>query len=565
MKKTKRIAALVLMLVLLLQTAVFAAGNTMVYSREKGYKWADYYLMVAADAATGKILPLCDYTEGMNDEGVLYAYAPEGTKLSFVKPELKEFTDQDVLEGYYDYYSNFLLARGVMVGNTDGTFGYLNPMTRAELVTVLSRLFSLNPETTCSYTDVANNAWYAGFAEAVKKDCGMFAGDKFEPEKEVTNEEVIAFLCAMLQKRNLLDNSLKDDMASYRDFSSVSEPYKEPMQIFVGNHYSISAIWQGEYSEDDPNSEYLLIEPQKTATRGEVSETLGAFIRDFIRNNAPAVPRNAETAFELPKIDGSTSTYPLTEAIYGALFYHGDKYEKFPAQHSKTSKSYEKLINGETDIIFVPDPSEAVKNLAKEKGVELEYIPIANEALVFFTAKNNGVQNITKDQLHEMYVNNTFKDWSELGAPAAPLAAVCRNNDSGSHAQMEKFILDGKEINETIQKERTSVMMASILSDVARFNNENPGSYAIGYSLYYYFNTAAMVLGVENDLKMIPINGVAPTEESIASGAYPFTTSYYAVVRTDSPEGSPARNLIKWLETDEGKNAIENAGFGAIR
>ena len=74
-----------------------------------------------------------------------------------------------------------------------------------------------------------------------------------------------------------------------------------------------------------------------------------------------------------------------------------------------------------------------------------------------------------------------------------------------------------------------------------------------------------MVLGVENDLKMIPINGVAPTEESIASGAYPFTTSYYAVVRADSPEGSPARNLIKWLETDEGKNAIENAGFGAIR
>ena len=67
-------------------------------------------------------------------------------------------------------------------------------------------------------------------------------------------------------------------------------------------------------------------------------------------------------------------------------------------------------------------------------------------------------------------MNNSIKSWSELDGEDKELAAFCRNNDSGSHAQMEKFILDGAEINEEISKERISVMMASILTDVESYN-----------------------------------------------------------------------------------------------
>jgi len=40
---------------------------------------------------------------------------------------------------------------------------------------------------------------------------------------------------------------------------------------------------------------------------------------------------------------------------------------------------------------------------------------------------------------------------------------------------MEQFILDGKEISEDISRERTSIMMSSILTEVDYYNRKNEG------------------------------------------------------------------------------------------
>ena len=56
----------------------------------------------------------------------------------------------------------------------------------------------------------------------------------------------------------------------------------------------------------------------------------------------------------MPVVDGSTSTYPYTRAVYGALFWNYDNHPQFPESHSKSHESYERLINGEVDASSPP-------------------------------------------------------------------------------------------------------------------------------------------------------------------------------------------------------------------
>jgi phosphate transport system substrate-binding protein len=128
-----------------------------------------------------------------------------------------------------------------------------------------------------------------------------------------------------------------------------------------------------------------------------------------------------------------------------------NEYVGLPVEASKTIPSYEKLISGNIDLIIVPDPSSDVIAKAENAGVELEYIPIGAEALVFITHKDNPVHNITKEQAVEIYSSMTINNWSQLGGKNGRIIPICRNADSGSQTQMDNMILEGKTIAPEIE------------------------------------------------------------------------------------------------------------------
>ena len=268
----------------------------------------------------------------------------------------------------------------------------------------------------------------------------------------------------------------------------------------------------------------------------------------------------------MPSIDGSTSTLPITQAVYNALFTNGERHPANPVTHSKSHASYERLINGEVDMLFASVyPASDILALAEEKGVTLELIPIAHDAMVFFTNKDNPATRLTSEQISNIYVDNAYGNWNQIGGPDALLYPYCRNNDSGSHAQMERHFLHGAEINETIREETTSYAMQSILTDVINAQTSDPVGYALGYSIYYYFWNANMVLGTADRLKLLEIDGVAPTDETIADGSYPLSNNTYIVLRKDTPEDAPARRLAAFMLTEAGQRCVENAGYGALQ
>lgn len=266
-----------------------------------------------------------------------------------------------------------------------------------------------------------------------------------------------------------------------------------------------------------------------------------------------------------PMIDGSTSTLSIVKAINRAMYKYMEN-DNFPYNASKTVPSYNLLIDKEVDLIIVPYASTEILNLAESEGINLEFYPIALEALVFITPIENETENITKEQVRNIYINYGIKNWSELGGLNRELVPICRNADSGSQSQMDNLVLDNEDMHPDIQNNYVELTMEGMLELVAFYHSGgldgNPtNSYALGYTLYTYLINMGEMTGIDERLKMLSFQGISPTEENIANGSYSLTDGYYAVIRDDLPQEHSARNIIKWLRSSEGKESIKNLGL----
>lgn len=277
------------------------------------------------------------------------------------------------------------------------------------------------------------------------------------------------------------------------------------------------------------------------------------------------------TAENYPKIDGSTSTLAVVQAIFRAMY--GEEAagsEIYPVKASKTVPSYEMLIDGKVDLILVPYASQEVLDRAKKAGVELEFHKFAAEALVFITSADNPTENITYEQVRSIYLDYGIKNWGELGGPAdKKIVPICRNSDSGSQSQLDNLILHNEPIHPAIKENYVELTMEGMLEQVAFYHTggisgKPTNSYALGYTLYTYLQNMNEITGIGERLKILNFDGHKPNSESIADGSYTLTDGYYAVVRKDIPADHPARSIIKWLQSEEGRKAVEELGLSPV-
>lgn len=251
-----------------------------------------------------------------------------------------------------------------------------------------------------------------------------------------------------------------------------------------------------------------------------------------------------------PRIDGSTATLPLAEAFKSN--FTGTDLEEIDIQHSKTHNAYVNLINGDTDLILVTYPSEDEQKLAEEKGVELEIVPVVKEAFVFLVNKDNPVENLTLEQIQNIYTGD-IKNWKEVGGEDSKIVAYQRPENSGSQTGMLSLVMQGKKMIEPITENVVSGM-AEIIDVISEYDNEKS---SIGYSYYYYATT----MYTSDTIKFLEINGVKPTYDNIKNGLYSIQTAYYAVIRKDEAHDSNARKLLNAMISERGQNVAKEAGY----
>ena len=255
---------------------------------------------------------------------------------------------------------------------------------------------------------------------------------------------------------------------------------------------------------------------------------------------------------EYPHVDGSTSMLPLSRALMMASTGVSAQEAELRISHTKTTLSFYALVSGEADLLLVARPAQEAFDYAEDMGVELEMRPIGVDALVFLTSDKNPVDSLTQRQAVGIYTG-AITNWKEVGGADAEIVAYQRNETSGSQVMMENVVMDGQPMTDAPKEYRPSEMGA-LVDEVASYRNSAD---AIGYSVYYYVTEMYLREGV----KLLAIDGVAPSNETIASGEYPYTQYNYAVIRKDEREDSPARQLFDFLTTPEGKALMAAQGY----
>ena len=255
----------------------------------------------------------------------------------------------------------------------------------------------------------------------------------------------------------------------------------------------------------------------------------------------------------LPVVDGAAAVFPVYSAFVNAVYPETTELWDGVLEYNNTVGGYAELGLKNTDIFFGAYPSEEQIAEAKSHGTEFVYTPIGYDAFVFFVHKDNPIDNLTTEQVQGIY-SGEITNWSEVGGKDEKIAAYQRNEGSGSQSMLIRF-MDGKEIM-IAPTEMVNDLMSGIIEKVSDYRSK---SNSIGFSFRYYLEGI-----IKNpDIKLLSIDGIAPTVENIKNGSYPITASLYAVTY----EGNDNENIdkfIEWVLSDEGQYLIEKTGYVGV-
>ena len=265
------------------------------------------------------------------------------------------------------------------------------------------------------------------------------------------------------------------------------------------------------------------------------------------------------------RLDGATALYPVYSAFVQAAFPEGDYPLYTSAGYGRvacsgTIEAYQRLIAGETDMIFAAAPSQAQLDDAEAAGMELHLTPIGKEAFVFFVNSQNPVTSLTVEQIQGIYTGE-ITNWKQLGGKRQSIRAYQRAENSGSQSALLR-LMDGLPLMEPKTEDRIGGM-GGIITEVASYRNHRN---AIGFSFRYY----AAEMAANDQILLLALGGVEPTRETIRDGSYPISSCFYAV--TAAPKGQSApedrdpamRAFLDWILSEQGQSLVERTGYVSL-
>ena len=263
------------------------------------------------------------------------------------------------------------------------------------------------------------------------------------------------------------------------------------------------------------------------------------------------------TLENFPRLDGSPVTAPLAQAVACVLL--GESRENIAGRtiFTRTTQAYRNLALGLNDIVIAGEPTPEVMDELVNNNFEIEMAPIALDALVFIVNAENPVDNLTSEQLIDIYTGR-ITNWNQVGGANTQITAFQRNEESLSQVLMQKLVMDWQPMAEApIESFSMAYDMEEAITAIKGFDG-TPG--AIGYTMYYYADVMEMAKG----FKIITIDGIKPSNETIKNGDYPFINPYYAVIHAAEPEDGSNRILFNWLMTNEGQELINSEGYVSL-
>lgn len=209
-------------------------------------------------------------------------------------------------------------------------------------------------------------------------------------------------------------------------------------------------------------------------------------------------------------------------------------------QPFNTASGIDAVASGAADLAGSARPSDG-----SAQNTNLTFTPVAWDALVMVANPANTVHNLTLKQLHDIYFGK-ITNWSEVGGASAPidLYAVASPGDGVEYSL--RTLLFGRG-NQPVAAPRLYVNTHKLEEGVGL----NPNGLGV----------ATMADAASNaKLKMIPINGIAPTVSTVGNGSYLLFTPLYLVTNPRNPKATQVTAFIDFLQSDAAKAAMRRHG-----
>lgn len=235
-------------------------------------------------------------------------------------------------------------------------------------------------------------------------------------------------------------------------------------------------------------------------------------------------------------MNGSTSMEKFANALDEAFMA---KYPGIQAtvQFTGSGAGIEAVANGTVDI---GNSSRALKDEEKAKGLVENIVAIDGIAVV--VDKANPVEDITKDQLAQIY-SGQVTNWKDLGGSDQQIVVIGREASSGTRGAFEELLQLEDKCKYAQEIDSTGAVMAKVAA--------TPG--AIGY---------VSLDVIDDTVHTLKIDGAEPTEENIKAGSYTLQRPFVMATKGEISEQSEAvQELFNYINSDEGQEIISKVGL----
>ena len=249
------------------------------------------------------------------------------------------------------------------------------------------------------------------------------------------------------------------------------------------------------------------------------------------------------------KVDGSSTVYPITEAIAEDFQKAKKGAARVTVGVSGTGGGFKKFCAGDIDIANASRPikdSEIAQ--CKKAGISFIELPVAYDALTVVVNKNNNwAKNLTTAELKKIWepgAKGKITNWNQVrpGFPNAPLKLYGPGADSGT------FDYFTEAINGKSKASRTDFTPSEddnvLVQGVSRDKN------ALGYFGYAYYDAN------KSKVNAVSVNGVMPSRQTVENGKYqPLARPIFIYVNSKAAQRPEVKHFVEYYLTNGAKAA----------
>ena len=271
-----------------------------------------------------------------------------------------------------------------------------------------------------------------------------------------------------------------------------------------------------------------------------------------------AAPASVIAAPKVVKIDGSSTVYPITEAVAEEFQKEKKGTINVTVGISGTGGGFKKFCRGETDISEASRPILKKEiDACKDAGIQFIELPVAYDALtVVLNPKNDWVKSLSVEELKRMWepaAQGKVKTWKQVNAtwPDKPIKLFGAGADSGTFDYFTEAIVGKAKSSrgDFTASEDDNVLVQGVSGDIN----------AIGYFGYAYFEENQEKLRAAPIIAKSGAAAVSPSPETVMHGTYqPLSRPLFIYVNATTAAFKPeVKEFINYYLANVAKLAKE--------